>query len=71
MSAVPPRLMLRQLFRYRRAPRGCTRADAFNVACSMRQRAELTNVQMAAVEELLFTMCTESRGIVEIDVLMG
>lgn len=68
MSAVPPRLMLHQSFHYRKA-RGCTRADAFNVACAMRQKAELTTIQMAAVEELLFTMCTEARGTVEIDVL--
>ncbi|MBL8954244.1 MAG: hypothetical protein JNK82_25930 [Myxococcaceae bacterium] len=68
MSAVPPRLMLHQSFHYRKARR-CTRADAYNVACHLRQRAELTTVQQASVEELLFTMCTEARGTVEIDVL--
>jgi len=68
MSAVPPRLMLRQYFRYRRE-RGCTRGDAFNVACALKQKAELSTIQMAAVEELLFMLCTETRGTVEIDVL--
>ena len=68
MSAVPPRLMVHQSFHYRNARR-CTRADAFNVACALRQKAGLTTVQQACVEELLFMMCSEARGTVEIDVL--
>lgn len=67
MSAAPPRLMHRETFRYRRA-RGCTRADAACVAWAVRLKAELTSIEAAAVEELLFTLCTESRGLVEVEV---
>jgi hypothetical protein len=59
--------MLRETFRYRRA-RGCTRADAACVAWAMRLKAELTSVEAAAIEELLYTLCTESRGTVAVEV---
>jgi hypothetical protein len=67
MSTAQLRLMLRETFRYRRA-RGCTRADASCVAWAMRLKAELTSVEAAAIEDLLFTMCTESRGTVSVEV---
>lgn len=60
--------MLRETFRYRR-DRGCTRADAACVAWSMRLEAELSSVQAAAVEELLYTLCTERRRTVTLEVL--
>ncbi len=59
--------MLRESFHFRRA-RGATRADAACVAWAMRLKAELTSVEAAAVEELLYTMCTESRGTVLVEV---
>jgi len=60
--------MLRETFRYRRA-RGCTRADAACVAWSMRLRAELTSIEAAAIEELLFTLCTERTAVVHVEVI--
>ena len=59
--------MLRETFRYRRA-RGATRADAACVAWAMRLRAQLTSVEMAAIEDLLFTLCNERKGSVQVEV---
>ena len=59
--------MLRETFRYRRA-RGCTRSDASCVAWAMRLKANLSSIEMAAIEELLYTLCTERKGVVHVEV---
>lgn len=50
-----------------RAGRGCTRADASAVARAVRAQAALSAVAAAALEELLYSLCTLSRGHVRIE----
>ncbi len=67
MSAALPALMFRETFRYRKA-RGCTRSDAACVANSMRLAAQLSSVAASALEELLFSLCSERKGLVVVEV---
>ena len=68
MPTALPRLMLTEIFRYRRC-RGCTRADVACVAWAMRLRAELTSIEAAVIEELLYTLAHERQGQVRVEVL--
>jgi hypothetical protein len=67
-AALPaPMTILRETFRYR-SVRGCTREDARCVAWSIRLRAELDSVAAAMLEDMLFTLCSERKTAVLVEV---
>jgi hypothetical protein len=72
MSAALPSFMtvLSETFRYRRA-RGCTREDARCVAWSIRLRAELDSVSAAMLEDLLYSLCSEQKTTVLVEVAVS
>jgi hypothetical protein len=58
MSAPPTRLT--------ESFRACTRGDAANAVSSLRQRAALSSIEAAALEELLYMLCVESKSAVHV-----